>query len=286
MAVRVPAFGARVTRRLRARFFSVAPYFTPYVATEVAGILFLVSTSDQAIGGRLFALGRRTEFDVLERLAEVLDAEGLGTRARRGVFLDVGANIGTAALTAVANHGFRAAIAVEPDAHNVALMQSNIALNGLQERVTTCGAALSSRPGDGWLVRSARNSGAHRLGHSGKGDGAKVEVNTVDHLLDDLGVEPADVGVLWIDVEGHEREVLEGASRLLTEAAPPVVVELSQRTAPLAELVTPHYARVVDLRTGATAPAAEIDRLVGGAAQSGRRTTDALLIPDGYPRGA
>jgi FkbM family methyltransferase len=286
MAVRVPAVRARVTRRLRARFFAVAPRFTPYLATEVDGVLFLVSTRDEAVGGRLFALGRRTEFDVLEHLAEVLDAEGLGADARDGVFLDVGANIGTAALTAVATHGFRAAIAVEPDADNLALMRSNIALNGLQDRITTHGAAVSSRPGDAWLVRRARNSGGHRLGRVGKGEGSSVEVTTLDRLLDGLGVEPADVGVVWIDVEGHERDVLEGAERLLADAAPPVVVELSRKTAPLAELVTAHYTRVVDLRTGASAPAAEIDQLVSGDARSGRNTTDALLLPGRYPRDA
>jgi FkbM family methyltransferase len=283
----VPAVRARVRYRRRTRFFAAAPRYTPYVAVEVEGVLFTVSTADQAVGGRLFVSARRTEFDVLAQLMRLLDDEGVGERCRAGIFVDVGANIGTSSLTAVSTHGFRAAIAVEPDHDNTRLLKSNIALNGLYDRITTYRSAVSDRAGTGWLIRNPRNSGGHRLGPPGEGEGAEVEVTTLDGLLEELGVAPSEVGVLWIDVQGHERQVLEGARRVL-EAAPPIVVELSKRTGPIGATIAPHFTRLVDLRSGRMVPAAAVDDLVAGERQSGRRTTDALLLPEPsrYPRGA
>jgi FkbM family methyltransferase len=281
----MPAVGVRIRRRRRTRFFAAAPRYTPYVAVEAEGVLFTVPTGDRAVGRRLFVSTRRTEFDVLARLMEVLDTEGIGDRCRSGVFVDVGANIGTSSLTALVAHGFRAAIAVEPDPDNVRLLRSNIALNGLQDRITTRCCAVSDRPGKGWLIRNARNSGGHRLGPRDHGSGAEVELTTLDRLLDEVRVDPGEVGLIWVDVQGHERQVLEGARRTL-EAAPPVVVELSRRTGPIAAAIAPHFARAVDLRSGRTVPAAAVDDLVAGAMQSGRKTTDALLLPEAsrYPR--
>ncbi len=55
-----------------------------------------------------------------------------------------------------------------------------------------------------------------------------VEVETV--RLDDLGLD--DVGLLKIDVEGHEEAVLDGAVGLLTGRRPEVLIEMEERHRP------------------------------------------------------
>jgi hypothetical protein len=53
-----------------------------------------------------------------------------------------------------------------------------------------------------------------------------VAVTTLDQAVADSELDPGRVGLLWIDVEGHETEVLEGASAILGRSVP-VVVEFS-----------------------------------------------------------
>ena len=57
--------------------------------------------------------------------------------------LDVGANIGTVAVSLLVRHGVERIVAVEPDAENVRMLRANLALNGVQDRVEIHELALS-----------------------------------------------------------------------------------------------------------------------------------------------
>ena len=51
-------------------------------------------------------------------------------------------------------------------------------------------------------------------------------LHPMDELAADGVFDPASVGMLWLDVEGHEVHVLAGASTVLAHS-PPLVMELS-----------------------------------------------------------
>src|SRR5438270_7922224 len=80
---------------LRTAFFRRAGRYTPLVAVDHAGVRFLVSTEDRALGLKLFVRKRRNDATTLARALVHLDRRGIGARTRDRVFLDVGANIGT-----------------------------------------------------------------------------------------------------------------------------------------------------------------------------------------------
>jgi FkbM family methyltransferase len=120
-----------------------------------------------------------------------------------GLFIDVGANVGTYTIWA-AELGAEV-IALEPAADTFALLQENIALNAYQ--VTAVQAAAGDHCG------TARFTSGLDAGNSLASDGPVVtELVTVDALIGDRRV-----AGMKVDVEGFEIDVLRGAARALAD---------------------------------------------------------------------
>jgi FkbM family methyltransferase len=120
-----------------------------------------------------------------------------------GLFVDVGANVGTYTIWA-AELGAEV-IALEPAPDTFALLQENIALNGYD--VAAVQAAAGDRCG------TARFTSGLDAGNSLCPDGPAVtELVTVDTLIGDRRV-----AGMKVDVEGFEIEVLRGAACALAE---------------------------------------------------------------------
>jgi FkbM family methyltransferase len=263
----------RGERSVRAEFVADAAAFTPFVAVEVEGLTFLVSTHDPKMA-KFFAGRKRNELRVLESALRILGGAG-------GTFVDVGAYLGTATLAALGS-GFASAVAVEPEPATVRLLRANVALNGADDRVRVVAAALSNRAGTADLDLGPGSRGKARL-VAGPDDAARGEtVEVALTSLDELGVEPAEIGLLWLDVEGHEAHVLEGAPRTLA-VSPPLVMELYPRLLAragsldrLVPLLERHYTQVADLRAGdEPQPVEQLAGLVDGYADG---HTDLLLF--------
>lgn len=214
----------------RRAFLRLARRATPYLGVERHGSMFVVSTGDGGVGRTAFLSGANPEFAALDRAIVLLRERG---QAQPGsVFVDVGANIGTTTVPALARHGFGRALAFEPEPENVPLLRANVALNGLDERVVVVPAAVSEAPGRssfgrGTHTRRGRRAGAGGLARRGD-ERVEVDVVTLDESLATHAIAPEEVGLVWIDVQGHEGHVLAGAARLLA-ARPPVVVALRPR---------------------------------------------------------
>lgn len=220
----------RGDRRARRAFWfrKVLRRLTPLVAVEGRGVTLLGETRDDTIACRLFEDGE-WQFD---ELAEALEAIG----ARGEVFVDVGANLGPQTLYALDSGRFVRALALEPDPGLARLLRANLALNGLHERVEVVEAAAGAEVGTRTLEapvvdpRSGRwNQGDHavlppgvppRAGHPTR----EVPAIPLDLLLRERGLAPQDVGLVWVDVQGGEADVLAGA-RGLVEAGVPFACE-------------------------------------------------------------
>jgi FkbM family methyltransferase len=108
--------------------------------------------------------------------------------------------------------------AIEPNPHNARAGLRNCELNDIHN-LQVIEAAASSKPGQLWFNRSmngqvARNE--HEIGAH------PVEVITIDDLSAKFG--PPDV--IYIDVEGFECEVLEGARATLASHMPDCYIEI------------------------------------------------------------
>lgn len=143
---------------------------------------------------------------------------------------DIGANIGYFALLQARHLGPNARIfACEPGPQNRALLQRSIELNGYGDRLTVDEVAISDSDGDADLMISGRPN-LHRLVEYEEGsrkqdrpdDGGTITVptRTIESYLQEKGVDPGDLNVLRMDVEGHEGVILGSSQDLLAGDQP------------------------------------------------------------------
>jgi FkbM family methyltransferase len=222
---------------------------TPYLAAENRGDVYLVPTWVDA--GFFVRNTHKAEFVCLERVCALLrEADRLNNPE---VFVDVGAHIGTSVIPALTQHGFARGAAIEPDPANVRLLEANLALNGLHERVTVVRAAVSSQPGRLWFVPGRERGGWAR----GKltdvpSPGAElVDVVTLDSLAQTGLVDPASTGLLWLGAALDDAE-LSSASVFLDHRVPVVFVlfhdAITESSAFLRDLEDNGYEHAIDLR--------------------------------------
>lgn len=204
---------------LRAYFFDTiqAP-----LAISTGAEFFVVSTKDGVIGRELYA---RHEFDLEKfEIAKAL----LGRDLSDFTIVDVGANVGSICLPLVKRNHVRRAIAIEPEPLNFRLLSANIWLNDLAGKVTSYNVAVGATSGSIQFELSDSNFGDHRVSVSNavgvfnEQSRSKISVSlqTLDSLISH---ELDDKLFLWIDTQGYEGFVLQGASRLLEKKVPFVV---------------------------------------------------------------
>jgi FkbM family methyltransferase len=134
------------------------------------------------------------------------------------VVWDVGANCGVMAFNAAKA---RQILAIEADPFLAHLIQESVALNGVP--VTVVAAAAFSRPSLAEFSIARRGRASNYLtavgGHTqSAGERSRIVVPTI--TLDSLLERFDPPTFIKMDVEGAEVEVLEGASRILSEVRP------------------------------------------------------------------
>lgn len=226
--------GADDLKRLRIRRDELRKFIrrsTPIVVREDRGINYVVDLRDESEVTHWIWFYGRYEEPLLARAAACLSADGLGARPLEGkVFLDVGANIGTASLCALIRQGAARSVLFEPHPSNLRLLRMNLAANDLTDRGIVRAAAVSGEPGELTFEESEDNIGDHRVrtaedvaaGALGEEHRTTitVEATTLDGALADAGIPLTDVGLVWVDVQGHETQVLDGAANLLAAGVP------------------------------------------------------------------
>jgi len=138
--------------------------------------------------------------------------------------LEIGANIGTQTLYFIRSGAFDSVISLEPDPRNLELLRLNLRINGLGDRVAVVPAAAGAVPGHLTLRRDAGNSGgatlrAERLPHAVESE-VTVPVVTIDGLVEQGDLNPAAIGLIWMDAEGFEDEILSACTQLLARRTP------------------------------------------------------------------
>ncbi|WP_036970186.1 FkbM family methyltransferase [Promicromonospora kroppenstedtii] len=150
------------------------------------------------------------ERDLLDLLASI--------NVKNGLLVDVGANLGNHTLfLALAYPGLRV-VAVEPFEKNLELLRRNVEQNGLNDRVDVVDVPWSGSSREYSLLQRIEGN----LGTISLSEPATDRPTVISGTMDDH-VAGRPVAIVKIDVEGHETQVLRGASRTL-EASHPVVV--------------------------------------------------------------
>jgi len=271
---------------------------SPVVAVDSRGLRYYVSTSDRSVGRIVYMCGNY-DGALIDTVVAALDREYGDDHLAGRTVIDVGSNIGTSIIPLVARHGASLGLALEPEPRNVALLRANVAANGLGSRVRVRQLAASDHAGTAVLELSPRNSGDHRVRvyagtdrAAAQGEARRATIGVpmlrLDDVLAEEGIAPADVGLLWVDTQGHEAQVLAGASVLLAAGVPacveywPYGLRRADGLDRLHRIIRQSFTRFVDLRAvpggvPAAASVDDLDRL--RAVYRAERYTDLLLLP-------
>jgi FkbM family methyltransferase len=276
----------------RATFFEAAAPFTGYASVEAGGATYLVRVEDQTVGRSLFVGRYRKELEVLEQAVLLITALS-GEEAIVGrQFVDVGANIGTSTIPALLTHGFGSAVCFEPEPRDLLTLRLNLLVNALEGRATAIGAAVSDSIGTAELMADPTQGGKGWIAvdeaarDRAKGGAVPILVNTVtlDRMSADGVVDPERVGMLWIDAQGHEGQVLAGATALVERGVPivlewfPKMLDRVGKRRLIEDAVAAHYTHFLDLRPDPE-PERPLYELQPGRTLSGY--TQPFVEPDG-----
>lgn len=156
------------------------------------------------------------------------------TSAREGVYLDVGAHLGTHTVWFAKLCPSTQVHAFEPVSRYAEVVRRNIVANDLQGKVTLHNIGLSDVPGEATNYLSPE----HQVGFADS-DGQGVTETFAVRRLDDVVSGP--VAVIKLDVEGMEVKALQGARRILSRYRPTVFAEAhnEQRAADIAAALAP-----------------------------------------------
>ena len=145
------------------------------------------------------------------------------------VIFDVGANIGYVSLLLAKAAGETGRIfAFEALPSNLDQLRRNLALNGMDPRVTVVASAVTHTPGPVRFLVHASGGMGKAAGSAGREDQYQSELTVPGISLDEFvyGQGNPPPQVVKMDIEGGEVMALPGMRRVLTEARPLMLMEL------------------------------------------------------------
>ena len=175
--------------------------------------------------GRILHVYRNHEYEEIKNIHAELVRLGKLTREKSTV-LDVGGYIGMSSTAFLIEGLFEYAYVFEPCPRNFELLKTNTSLNSLTNRLLPFNVALSDKSGFLEFELSEKNYGDNRVRKCGDQDlGAfgeagrevvKVPATTLDDFLaKHTELNEKSIGLVWMDIQGHEPSFLQGAVSFL-----------------------------------------------------------------------
>lgn len=154
----------------------------------------------------------------LKALVSELGAQNFNLNEK--YFIDVGANIGNHSVF-LADY-FERVIAFEPHPRTFKLLEANALL---KSNIRCKNIALGAEQAKLSISTDLLNMGRNKLVNQNGNGYNEVNVVKLDDCLQAMG---NSIGLIKIDVEGHEAAVLRGGSQFLKSYHPPIVIEILQ----------------------------------------------------------
>lgn len=216
----------------------------PYQSLQVEGITYFYNSEDQVIPRSM--LGSRVnwaKYDI-DNFISIADKACPPPEKTSDTsckyFLDIGGNIGTTSIYCKLKLKPELRfIAFEPVKENAALLKINSIINGVENDVKVETVALSNDVANHRMIATEpENMGGGFL--IDKKDVARLEAEgrktepifetTLDNYLYENNIVGEQIKYIWLDVEGYEPDVLEGAAKLFEKHRIPCCIEFNQRT--------------------------------------------------------
>lgn len=170
------------------------------------------------IGRKIFRKGH-FERDHVDRLISTLKERRLLPQG--STLLELGGNIGTQTVYFALNETFSHVISVEPDPRNFELLRTNITQNKLEHRVSLVNCAAGESEDEIDFFQHQHNHGKSSASRQSASDcKIVVPVKPVSSILAEAGIDPDDIGLVWMDIEGYEPLACRSMQALLVRKVP------------------------------------------------------------------
>ncbi|TAV44949.1 FkbM family methyltransferase [Rhizobium leguminosarum] len=186
--------------------------------TVDAGDHLMTFSPADYIGRKVFRKGH-FEREAVDRLIVILRERGL--LRKDATLLEIGGNIGTQTVYFALSDTYAQIVSVEPDPRNFPLLQLNIRQNRLEEKVRLVHCAAGEHEGEIDFFLNLDNHGkSSAIRQSPSDRKISVPVKPVSEILAGLSVDPAAIGLVWMDIEGYEPVACRSMQPLLARRVP------------------------------------------------------------------
>jgi len=199
--------------------------FFLYYSTKIFGEpIYIFPKMEIKVGDSLFVSKENTiDFWMLWKKHEKENFSKMSGMGKKGVFIDVGANIGKYSVIMAREGWF--VYAFEPVKSNFDSLEKNIQLNNVEKGVEMHNIGMGNKIEKKCISfqngKHAEASVVIKMENSHK---EKVEINKIDSFF--KGKKIKQPVVLKIDVEGFEYAVLEGAKKFIEKKHPTIILEM------------------------------------------------------------
>ncbi|MBY2943286.1 FkbM family methyltransferase [Rhizobium leguminosarum] len=186
--------------------------------TVDAGDHLMTFSPADYIGRKVFRKGH-FERKAVDRLIVILRERGLVRKD--ATLLEIGGNIGTQTVYFALSDTYAHVVSVEPDPRNFPLLALNIRQNRLEAKVRLVNCAAGEHEGEIDFFLNLNNHGkSSAIRQSPSDRKISVPVKPVSEILAGLSIDPAAIGLVWMDIEGYEPVACRSMQPLLARRVP------------------------------------------------------------------
>lgn len=203
-------------------------YFT--TCTTAEGLNYIATSKDVTIMGSMYNSRQNWAQDDMKIFHE-LAQKYYQVDDSNGLFLDLGANIGTTGIYFLKKLTPNLKLlAFEPDAENFKLLRANLILNNLYENAAVENCGLGVEDSEETFYKIGFNPGGSGMFANlfVKNTPAEtIKIISLDKYFEEKNLATEDIKYIWIDTEGFEPQVLIGAQNILRKNPAPIFMEFN-----------------------------------------------------------
>ena len=141
----------------------------------------------------------------------------LGKKHSKSTLVNIGAHIGSTCIPAIKENKFKNSIAFEPTKKTFKLLQSNIFLNEVDDKIRAYNLAISNKKANLYLAIKRGNIGGNYISKNKQKNTEIVKSDILDNYTYNLNKNNSSI---FMDVEGHEPNIFLGAKKTIKKKIP------------------------------------------------------------------
>jgi len=173
-------------------------------------IKYLLGSRDW-ISLKLF-IDNNFDYSILKKTIKLL-----GKKHSKSTLINIGAHIGSTCIPAIKENKFKNSIAFEPTKKTFKLLQSNIFLNQVDDKIKAYNLAISNKKTNLYLAIKSGNVGGNYISKNKQKNTEIVKSDILDNYTHNLNKNNS---LIFMDAEGHEPDIFLGAKKTLKKKIP------------------------------------------------------------------